>query len=169
MSPKTSDEKDRRIIRELVLDARQSNVALAAKLGLSEGSVRRRVDKMVSEEKLHFAAIPSPTFMGRPVHTMFRIRSVPGSTESLIEAMVELPEMAYVYHNTGEHDITAVGYFGSSEEMSTFANDILGNLDGVAGLHTIMVLRVAKRAHEWSRTAADTDIDQGDNTGTLGS
>ncbi|MFI0423670.1 hypothetical protein C1I98_27560 [Spongiactinospora gelatinilytica] len=157
MPPKGSIEKDRSIVRELVRDPRQSNVALAAKVGLSEGSVRRRVERLVAEGHLHFAAIASAPFMGRPVHTLFEIQSAPGATDDLIEKLAAMPEMAYVYHVTGQFDIIAVGYFASSNEMRTFWTGRLGNLDGVMESRTVMVLRVAKRLHEWARDIAIDD------------
>ncbi|WP_283136552.1 Lrp/AsnC family transcriptional regulator [Rhizohabitans arisaemae] len=157
MASKSSIEKDRSIIRELVRDPRQTNVALAAKVGLSEGSVRRRVERLVAEGQLHFAAIPSAPFMGRPVHTLFEIQSAPGATEQLIEQLVAMPEISYVYHVTGQFDIVAVGYFASSNEMRTFWTERLGNLDGLMESRTVMVLRVAKRAHEWARDIAIDD------------
>ncbi|SDG00521.1 Lrp/AsnC family transcriptional regulator, regulator for asnA, asnC and gidA [Sinosporangium album] len=159
MASKSSIEKDRSIIRELIRDARQTNVALAAKVGLSEGAVRRRVERLLAEGQFHFAVIPSPSFMGRPVHTMFEIQSAPGATEQLIEQLVAMPEISYVYHVTGQFDIVAVGYFTSSNEMRTFWTERLGNLDGLMESRTLMVLRVAKRAHEWAREMATDEAD----------
>ena len=160
MTSKSSIEKDRSIIRELVQNPRQSNVALAAKVGLSEGSVRRRMERLLTEGKLTFSAIPSAAFMGRPVHTLFEIQSAPGATEQLIEKLAGMPEMAYVYHVTGQFDIIAVGYFASNNAMRRFWTERLGHLDGVMESRAVMVLRVAKRAHEWARDIAVTDEDE---------
>ncbi len=157
MASRSSIEKDRSIIRELVQDPRQTNVALAAKVGLSEGSVRRRLDRLITEGQVHFAVIPSAAFMGRPVHTLFEIQSAPGSTEQLIDKLVAMPEIAYVYHVTGQFNIIAVGYFSSSNAMRTFWTEQLGRLDGLMESRSVMVLRVAKRAHEWARDIAATD------------
>ncbi|GAA1565513.1 hypothetical protein GCM10009827_103870 [Dactylosporangium maewongense] len=157
MTSKSSIVKDRAIIRELVQDPRQTNVALAAKVGLSEGSVRRRIDRLLAEGKLQFSAIPSAPFMGRPVHTLFEIQSAPGATEQLIDKLAGMPEMAYVYHVTGQFDIIAVGYFASTNTMRRFWTERLGHLEGVMESRSVMVLRVAKRAHEWARDLAGAD------------
>jgi Lrp/AsnC family transcriptional regulator for asnA, asnC and gidA len=157
MTSKSSIAKDRSIIRELVQDPRQSNVALAAKVGLSEGSVRRRIDRLLTEGKLQFSAIPSAAFMGRPVHTLFEIQSAPGATEQLIDKLAGMPEMAYVYHVTGQFDIIAVGYFSSTNTMRRFWTERLGHLEGVMESRSVMVLQVAKRVHEWARDLADDD------------
>ncbi|TDC00489.1 Lrp/AsnC family transcriptional regulator [Micromonospora fluostatini] len=163
MASKSSIEKDRSIIRELVQDPRQTNVALAVKVGLSEGSVRRRLDRLITEGQVQFAMIPSAAFMGRPVHTLFEIQSSPGATEQLIDKLAGMPEIAYVYHVTGQFDIIAVGYFASSNAMRRFWTERLGHLDGVMESRSVMVLRVAKRAHEWARDIAVT----GDEESTL--
>lgn len=157
MTSKSSIAKDRSIIRELVQDPRQSNVALAAKVGLSEGSVRRRIDRLLTEGKLQFSAIPSAAFMGRPVHTLFEIQSAPGATEQLLEKLAGMAEVAYVYHVTGQFDIIAVGYFSSTNTMRRFWTERLGHLDGVMESRSVMVLQVAKRVHEWARDLADDD------------
>ena len=157
MVSKSSIDKDRSIIRELVQDPRQSNVALAAKVGLSEGSVRRRLERLVTEGHLHFAVIPSSAFMGRPIHTLFEIQSAPGTSERLIDNLVAMPEISYVYHVTGQFDIIAVGYFASSDDMRHFWTERLGNLDGVMESRSVMVLQVAKRAHEWARDVTVTE------------
>jgi Lrp/AsnC family transcriptional regulator for asnA, asnC and gidA len=157
MASKSSIEKDRSIIRELVQDPRQTNVALAAKVGLSEGSVRRRLERLVTEGQLQFSAIPSAALMGRPVHTLFEIQSAPGATERLIEKLTGMPEISYVYHVTGQFDIIAVGYFASSNAMRQFWTERLGHLEGVMESRSVMVLRVAKRAHEWARDITVTE------------
>ncbi|WP_405094559.1 Lrp/AsnC family transcriptional regulator [Micromonospora sp. NBC_01412] len=160
MASKSSIEKDRSIIRELVQEPRQTNVALAAKVGLSEGSVRRRMERLVADGQLQFAAIPSASFMGRPVHTLFEIQSSPGSTEQLIDNLAGMSEIAYVYHVTGQFDVIAVGYFASSNAMRQFWTERLGHVDGVMESRSVMVLRVAKRAHEWARDMAVTGDDE---------
>ncbi len=157
MTSKSSIAKDRSIIRELVQDPRQSNVALAAKVGLSEGSVRRRIDRLLTEGKLQFSAIPSAAFMGRPVHTLFEIQSAPGATEHLLDKLAGMAEVAYVYHVTGQFDIIAVGYFSSTNTMRRFWTERLGHLEGVMESRSVMVLQVAKRVHEWARDLADDD------------
>ncbi|MER7167537.1 Lrp/AsnC family transcriptional regulator [Micromonospora sp. NPDC000207] len=165
MASKSSIEKDRSIIRELVQDPRQTNVALAAKVGLSEGSVRRRLERLITDGQVHYAVIPSAGFMGRPVHTLFEIQSAPGATEQLIEKLAGMPEISYVYHVTGQFDIIAVGYFASSNAMRTFWTERLGHLDGVMESRSVMVLRVAKRAHEWARDIATSDEESTVETG----
>jgi Lrp/AsnC family transcriptional regulator, regulator for asnA, asnC and gidA len=149
--------KDRDIILELVRDPRQSNVSVAKKLGISEGAVRRRVERLVERGDLTFSAMPRPAYMGRPVHTLFRLQSAPGRNADLLAHITAMPEISYVYHVTGQFDLIAVGYFASNDAMRRFWTERLGSLDGVLESTSVMVLRVAKRMHEWARDIADDD------------
>ncbi len=55
---------DVRIIRALHQDARKSAADTAAELGVSAVTVRRRLDRMVRERSIEFAADVDPTFSG---------------------------------------------------------------------------------------------------------
>ena len=144
-----SQLKDQMIIRELQRDSRQSNVALAAKLGLSEGAVRRRIDKLVSEGHLRFMAIAEPSYMGHALHVMIRIQTEPDMTDKVIDDLVAMRELSYVYNCTGQFNITTVGYFRTTEDLRAFTAEKVGKLPGVVELRTVMILRVAKRTQEW--------------------
>ena len=164
MTGTRSVAKDRDIILELVQDPRQSNVAVAKTLGISEGSVRRRVDRLIEDGDLTFSAVPRPAYMGRPVHTLFEIQSAPGENDALVDRLTAMPEISYVYHVTGQFDIIAVGYFASNEAMRQFWTERLGRLEGVMESRSVMVLRVAKRMHEWARDIADDDLGNDDTS-----
>lgn len=153
-----SQLKDQMIVRELQRDSRQSNVALAAKLGLSEGAVRRRIEKLVTDGHLRFMAIAEPAYMGHALHVMIRIQTEPDMTDEVIDRLVEMRELSYVYNCTGQFNITTVGYFRTSEDLRQFTTSKLGKLEGVVELRTVMILRVAKRSQEWDAGPDDPEL-----------
>ena len=159
----TSQLKDRMIIRELQRDSRQSNVALASKLGLSEGAVRRRIEKLVSEGNLRFMAIAEPAYMGRALHVMIRIQTEPDMTDVVIDRLVEMRELSYVYNCTGQFNIATVGYFRSTEDLREFTTTKLGKLHGIVELRTVMILRTAKRSPEWDFPDDESGPDSDDD------
>ncbi|MGB4136067.1 MAG: Lrp/AsnC family transcriptional regulator [Microbacterium sp.] len=144
----TSRLKDQMIIHELQRDARQSNVALAAKLGISEGAIRRRVDRLVRDGHVRFIAIADPAYMGYALHVMIRIQTEPDKGDQVIDDLVAMPELSYVYHCTGQFNIAVVGYFRSTDDLREFTSDRLGRLPGVVEVRTVIILRVAKRSQE---------------------
>ena len=156
---RASVEKDRQIIQELQRNARLSNVAIAKKVGLSEGAVRRRIDKLVTSGQIHFAAIPGPSYLGRSIHAIIRIQSEPAHTEALVDELSKMSELSYVYHCTGQFDLMVVGYFRSNDEIRDFKTARLGGREGLREMETQLVLRVAKRAYEWPRPAKSAGTD----------
>lgn len=144
----SSKVKDQQIIRELLQDARQSNVAIAEKLGLSEGAVRRRIDRLVADGQINFTVIAKPDYMGYHIHVLIRVQTEPELTESIIDTLVDMPELSYVYHCTGQFNLTLVGYFRDVDDLHAFTTGSLSKLAGIIGFRTVMVLRVAKRSQE---------------------
>ena len=53
------DELDQRIIGLLQMDGRASNAALARELGVTEGTIRRRVSRLIQEDVISIAAVPN--------------------------------------------------------------------------------------------------------------
>lgn len=53
------DELDQEIIRLLQLDGRASNAEIARAVGVSEGTVRRRLRQLIRDELLRVMAVPN--------------------------------------------------------------------------------------------------------------
>ena len=58
------DPIDAEIIKILQDDGRASNAGIARKLMVSEGTVRRRLKKLVEDEFIQIIALPDPRKMG---------------------------------------------------------------------------------------------------------
>ena len=53
------DELDRKIIALLQLDGRASNAKIAREVGVSEGTVRRRLRRLVQDEGVNVISVPN--------------------------------------------------------------------------------------------------------------
>ena len=58
------DELDRKIIGILQLDGRASNAKIARQLGVSEGTIRRRLKRLIEDEAIQVVALPEPSKLG---------------------------------------------------------------------------------------------------------
>ena len=56
---KTMDELDRKIIALLQLDGRASNAKIAREVGVSEGTVRRRLRRLVLDDVVRIIPVPN--------------------------------------------------------------------------------------------------------------
>ncbi len=149
------DEIDRQLIRELQSDARQSNVALAQKVGLTEGAVRRRIDNLLKTGGFRIVAIGDPELLGLRTHAVIGIRADMNRLEDLSAELTAMRELSYVYETTGQYDIMIVGFFASNEQLREFLTRKLAKVEGVISMDTFLVMRTVKRSFRWGEAVDD--------------
>jgi DNA-binding Lrp family transcriptional regulator len=149
------DEIDLALVRELQSDARQSNVALARKVSLTEGAVRRRIDNLLTRGALRIVAVADPESLGLHTHAVIGLRVDIDRIEALSAELADMRELSYVYQTAGQFDLIVVGFFGSTEQLRVFLTQRLGRLQGVKGTDTFLVLRTMKRSLRWGETVTE--------------
>ncbi len=102
------DEIDRRILRELQIDAGQSHAALAERVGASPASVWRRIKSLEASGLLGpTVRLVDPERLGRGVHVMcqVRLKSHAADQRQALEAFLHgRPEVMECYSMSGEWD-----------------------------------------------------------------
>jgi Lrp/AsnC family transcriptional regulator for asnA, asnC and gidA len=149
------DEIDLTLVRELQSDARQSNVALARKVKLTEGAVRRRIDNLLTRGALRIVAVADPETLGLHTHAVIGLRVDIDRIEPLSDELAGMRELSYVYQTAGQFDIIVVGFFASTEQLRVFLTKRLGQLHGVKGTDTYVVLRTMKRSLRWGEVVTE--------------
>jgi Lrp/AsnC family transcriptional regulator for asnA, asnC and gidA len=149
------DEVDFALVREMQSDARQSNVALARKVKLTEGAVRRRIDNLLTRGALRIVAVADPEALGLNTHAVIGLRVDIDRIEPLSDELANMRELSYVYQTAGQFDIIVVGFFASNEQLRVFLTQRLGRLHGVKGTDTYLVLRTMKRSLRWGEVATE--------------
>lgn len=151
------DEIERQLLRELQTDARQSNVALAKKVGLTEGAVRRRIDKLLRAGKFRVVAVGDPDLLGLQTHAVIGLKVELTRIEQLSAELGGMRELSYVYETTGQFDIIVVGFFTSNDQMREFLTRKLARLEGVIDSDTFLVMRTVKRSFRWGEGLDETN------------
>lgn len=129
------DEKDNKILSILKEDGRASYTKIAEKLGVSEGTVRNRVEKLKEENIIEKFTVE--------INNSKQIQSfvsVNVSTDRKFQDIVEeFPEDVRIYELAGDIDILAKVSADSSEEINGKVDEIRG-VKGVNKTTTYMVL-----------------------------
>ena len=86
------DELDRKIIGILQLDGRASNAKIARELGVSEGTIRRRLKRLIEDEAIQVVALPEPSKLGYNTEAIVGIQVDPGKLEYVAEELGRAPE-----------------------------------------------------------------------------
>jgi DNA-binding Lrp family transcriptional regulator len=138
------DEIDLKILKNLLVDARQSARKLSLKLGISTVTVLSRIQKL---EKLKiikgYTAILDDEKLGYDLTALIEI-SVKKGQMALVEKEVStLDNVCAVYDITGQTDTIVVAKFKNREELSEFVKE-LSSKPNVENTNTHMVLNTVK-------------------------
>ena len=138
------DEIDLKILKNLLVDARQSARKLSLKLGISTVTVLSRIQKL---EKLKiikgYSAILDDEKLGYDLTAIIEI-SVKKGQMALVEKEVStLANVCAVYDITGQTDTIVVAKFKNREELSEFVKE-LSSKPNVENTNTHMVLNTVK-------------------------
>ena len=152
----TLDVIDRKLIASLKTDGRMSYTELAKRLGVSEGTARNRLSRLVETGALRIRPVVEPDRIGYRMNVWFGIRCRPGSLREVAAALRELHPVRYVGVCTGAFDIICEAIFLSEEEVLRFLSDEIRAVNGIADVDTSTVLDIAKFGYEWELREEDT-------------
>lgn len=145
------DETDQLIISCLQYDGRMSFTSIADELGLSEGAVRRRVNKLIETGKLQIVGVVEPQEMGWDEAGMIGISVQPNLISQVAEAIADLPEVVYLFQAAGEFDLFAEVYCRDRQHFVTFLNDKLQKIPGVERTRSFLILKMHKLSYRWGQ------------------
>ena len=134
------DKLDRKIIAILREDGRASNAGIARKVGVSEGTVRRRLKNLVQEEYIQVVALPDAMKMGYDSQALVGVQVDPDKVDVVADALKSLPEVTWVAVTTGSYDIFAWATVPSSEALGIFLRAKVGTVVGVRRTETFVNL-----------------------------
>jgi Lrp/AsnC family transcriptional regulator for asnA, asnC and gidA len=143
------DSVDREILRTLQRDGRASNVDIARKVGVSEATIRKRLDRLLSEGVLRVTAVPDPVKVGLSTITFLFFDVELSQMDQVADRLSHLPEVRSVYYTTGESDLIAEAWFPSSGELLHFLTHCVASISGIKRTATSHVLRTIKDGVTW--------------------
>ena len=141
------DELDRKIIELLQVNGRASNARIARDVGVSEGTVRRRLRRLVQDETIRVVAVPDPEKMGFNTVALIGIQADPDKIDHVAESLAELSETQYVSLTTGSFDIFIWVALPSSEELGNFLRRKVGVTPGIRRTETFVNLAIRKKGY----------------------
>ena len=140
------DELDRKIIGILQVDGRASNAKIARQLEVSEGTIRRRLKRLIEDEAIQVVALPEPSKLGYNTEAIVGIQVDPGKLEDVANELGRVPETLNVSVTTGAFDIFAWVALPSPEQLHSFLLGTVGKIPGVKRSETFVTLSVKKRS-----------------------
>jgi len=146
------EDLDRAIISFLQYDGRMSYTKIAAELGISEGTVRRRVKQLTDDGKLQIVAIVEPHELGWTEAAMIGISVKANRLTAVAEEIAQLPEVSYLFQAAGEFDLFAEVFCRDREHFISFLNNKLQQVPGVERTRSFLILKMHKLSYRWGET-----------------
>jgi Lrp/AsnC family transcriptional regulator for asnA, asnC and gidA len=153
------NDLDRAIISFLQFDGRMSFTKIAIELGISEGTVRRRVKQLTEDGKLQIVAIVEPHELGWTEAAMIGISVQSNRITGVAEEIAQLPEVSYLFQAAGEFDLFAEVFCRDREHFISFLNNKLQQVLGVERTQSFLILKMYKLSYRWGE-AGPFEFDQ---------
>lgn len=142
------DEVDKAILRKLQRDARISFRDIAKEVGTSEATVFVRVKKLQKNGVIKaFRAIVNPEGVGKNVTAFALVKADPRSYPKVLTELRSFDEVCEVYDVTGAYYSIIKMRTGTSEQLAQVL-DRIGQIGGITGTETVIVLRTIKEETE---------------------
>jgi DNA-binding Lrp family transcriptional regulator len=144
------DDADRRILNQLRLNARITNQALAAQIGLSPSACLRRVKLLEQSGAIRgYTAIVSGAVAEEGTIAIVQV-GLERQTEEFLgrfeNALRKHPEVQEWYLMTGTGDYILHVLIAGIEEYGAFHRDVLSRLPGVSRITSSFAMRSNRRA-----------------------
>jgi Lrp/AsnC family transcriptional regulator for asnA, asnC and gidA len=155
------DEFDRSIIACLQYDGRMPYTEIAARLGISEGTVRRRVKRLTERGVLQVVGVVEPQFLGWNAAGMIGVTVQAGQVDAVAHQIAQFPETSYLFMAAGEFDLFVEVFCRDREHFASFLNETLHRVPGVQRTQTFMILKMYKLSYRWGEAEPPPRVSHG--------
>ena len=144
------DHIDKQIVDLLTVDGRMSCADIAREIGgITERTVRYRLERLIAEKVIIISAIVDPKALGYPVVADVFIEVEPGQVQELAYKLADYEIVTYVACATGERDISIQIVARDNQELYRFVTEVVGRIAGVRRTTTSIVPLVIKDDARW--------------------
>ena len=146
---KVLDQIDCRMIELLQKDGRISNTDLAKEIGISEATVRTRLNRLINEEYIQIVAVSNPIKLGFKIVGNIRIHVEIKKMEKIIRELKKLKPLWFIVQTTGGTGIDTEFVVKSLDELNELIFEKINKIDGVVRTETTLFLKYLKRHYDW--------------------
>ena len=138
------DDTDRKILRSVVVDARQSARQLGLKLGMSTVTVLSRIKRLEKEKIIRgYTATVDHEKIGYSLTAIIEIAADNGRVTDIEDRISKFENVCGVYDITGSTDTMIIAKFKERDELSRFVKE-LAAMPHVENTITHVVLNTTK-------------------------
>ena len=141
------DEIDRGIIELLQSDGRMPFTKVAAHVGLTEGAIRQRVQRLTDAGVMQIVAVTDPMSLGVRRVAMIGAR-VADDVETTAAELAELSEVEYLVATTGRFDLMFEVVADDDTHLMQLLSRLRGRTD-IIEAEAFVCLKLFKQTFSW--------------------
>jgi Lrp/AsnC family transcriptional regulator for asnA, asnC and gidA len=139
------DILDMNIIKCLTEDGRSTYRSIANEAGVSEATIKNRIDRLIAEGVIKkFTIMLDYHKLGRAIKSFIGLKVQPAKLQSIVDHMKKHPDVHVLYRTSGDVDLLFEVIFEKMEDLNTFLETELA-LDGILGTVVTIVIGPYKR------------------------
>lgn len=154
-TPQELDATDRQILRLLRDDARRPNAEIARAVGVSEPTVRKRIERLRQNGVMRIIGLLDPAATGFPVYAMILIEVEPGMVRDVGGRLAAMDRVANVSYITGRSQVWCEAMLPSNEALYEFLSHDLAFVEGIITTEAFQVLAIDKFNYMWDLPELD--------------
>jgi Lrp/AsnC family transcriptional regulator, regulator for asnA, asnC and gidA len=145
------DDLDAAIFQELQRDGRRTYRAIAHSLGVPEGTVRFRVNRLIGDGIIRITAMIHPQRLGGVLATVL-LRVAVTRRASVAAQLSSWPEVMYLSACSGRADLMLQVVVAGLDALYEFVGNRLAQIEGVLEAETLLELEVLKAEYGFARS-----------------
>jgi Lrp/AsnC family transcriptional regulator for asnA, asnC and gidA len=135
------DAVDQHILSILEDNGRATNREIAESVGVSEGTVRNRIERLIRDDVLRIVGVTNPAKLGLNTAAVISISGELSRITDIAEKIARAPGVVYVGYTTGNADIIVLAIFPSNDELTDFMTQTLAAIPGILKCETNIILK----------------------------
>jgi len=145
--PAALDDKDRTIIELLQADGRMPFTKVAAEVGLTEGAIRQRVQRLTDAGVMQIVAVTDPLSLGMRRVAMIGAR-VGGDAEATAASLSKMEEVEYLVATAGRYDLMFEVVADDDTHLMSLLSALRGR-DDILEAEAFVCLKLFKQTFSW--------------------
>lgn len=141
----TLDHTDRRIIAALQENGRESYKNIAQRLGVSDGTVRLRTERLLKSGYLRVSASVNPMFFEDGLTATVGVSLEGRANAQIMRAIANLDGVQSVSNVSGRFDLLVEIHVASRSDLRRFLVDDLSALGGIQNTETFLYLETINK------------------------
>ncbi|QQK78481.1 Lrp/AsnC family transcriptional regulator [Salicibibacter cibi] len=138
------DQTDFKILSMLQDDGKCSYSKIARNIGVSEGTVRGRINKMLKNDIFEFIIHTNPYKIGLHVQAIIGLETRVGYHDSIACQLQPHRSVRFIGAFSGKHDLIMQAFFQNNEELMAFVDRTLSGIEGIISVDVNVELKQYK-------------------------